>query len=180
MCSVAKSCPALLNPLDCSPPGSSARGILQARILEWVTMPSSRNIFMVVYDSFVGKESVCNAGDPGSIPGSRRSPGEVNGNPLQYSCLENPTDRGAWQVTVHEVTQTQTKLKRLSMHAQLHLLLFSLCLCRAAPGLQQGLWLPEASEGFALRGCSPVLGPANPIPGPACRSPLLSTHDSSK
>ena len=43
-----------------------------------------------------GKESVCNLGDLGSIPGSRRSPGEGNGNPLQYSSLENPMDRGAW------------------------------------------------------------------------------------
>ena len=43
-----------------------------------------------------GKASVCNAGDPGSIPGLERSPGEGNGSPLQYSCLENPMDRGAW------------------------------------------------------------------------------------
>ena len=55
--------------------------------------------------SSVGKESACNAGDPGSIPGSGRSPGEANGNPLQYSCLENPMDRGAWQATVYEVTR---------------------------------------------------------------------------
>ena len=47
--------------------------------------------------SSVGKESACNAGDPGSIPRSGRSPGEGNGNPLQYSCLENPMDRGAWE-----------------------------------------------------------------------------------
>ena len=47
--------------------------------------------------SSVGKESTCNAGDPGSVPGLGRSPGEGNGNPLQYSCLENPMDRGAWQ-----------------------------------------------------------------------------------
>ena len=53
----------------------------------------------------VGKESACNAGDPGSIPGSGRSPGEGNGNPLQYSCLENPTNRGAWQATVHGITR---------------------------------------------------------------------------
>ena len=51
------------------------------------------------------KESACNAGDPGSIPGSGGSPGERNGNPLQYSCLENPMDRGAWQVSAHSVTQ---------------------------------------------------------------------------
>ena len=55
-----------------------------------------------------GKESTCNAGDPGSIPGSRRSPGEGNGNPLQSSCLENPKDRGAWWATVHGVLKSQT------------------------------------------------------------------------
>ena len=48
-----------------------------------------------------GKESACNVGDLGSIPGLRRSPGGGNGNPLQYSCLGNPKDRGAWQATVH-------------------------------------------------------------------------------
>ena len=47
--------------------------------------------------SSVGKESACSAGDPALIPGSGRSPGEGNGNLLQYSCLENPMDRGAWQ-----------------------------------------------------------------------------------
>ena len=51
------------------------------------------------------KESACNAGDLGSIPGSGRSPGEGNGNPLQYSCLENPMDRGAWRATVHGVAR---------------------------------------------------------------------------
>ena len=55
--------------------------------------------------SSVGKESACSAGDPGSIPGSGRSPGEGNDNPLQYSCLENPMDGGAWQATVHGVTR---------------------------------------------------------------------------
>ena len=46
-----------------------------------------------------------NAGDAGSIPGSGRSPGKINSNPLQYSCLENPKDRGAWRATVHGVTK---------------------------------------------------------------------------
>ena len=55
-----------------------------------------------------GKESACNVGDPGSIPGSGRSSGERNNNPLQYSCLENPMDRGAWKATVLEVTKGQT------------------------------------------------------------------------
>ena len=52
-----------------------------------------------------GKASACNAGDPGSIPGLGRSPGERNGNPLQYSCLENSMDRGAWQATVYWVAK---------------------------------------------------------------------------
>ena len=55
----------------------------------------------------VGKESACSAGDPGSIPGSGRSPGEGNGNLLQYSCLENPMDRGAWQASVHGVARVR-------------------------------------------------------------------------
>ena len=49
-----------------------------------------------------GKESACSAGDPGLIPGLGRSPGEGNSNPLQYPCLENPRDRGAWRAPVHE------------------------------------------------------------------------------
>ena len=52
-----------------------------------------------------GKESACNAGDPGLIPGLGRSPGEENGHPLQYSCLENSMDRGAWQAKVYGVTK---------------------------------------------------------------------------
>ena len=64
-----------------------------------------------------GKASACNAGDPGLIPGLERSPGEGNGNPLQYSCLENPTDRGALWVTVHRIAKRQTQLKELSTHA---------------------------------------------------------------
>ena len=54
------------------------------------------------------KKSACNVGDLGSIPGLERSPGEGNGYPLQYSCLENPMDRGAWWATVHGVTKSQT------------------------------------------------------------------------
>ena len=59
----------------------------------------------------VGQESTCHAGDAGdmgSIPGSGRSHGEGNGYPLEYFCLENPMDRGAWRDTVHEVAKSQT------------------------------------------------------------------------
>ena len=55
-----------------------------------------------------GKESACNVGDSGSVPGYRRSLGEGNGNLLQYSCLENPMDRGAWQAKIHGVAKSQT------------------------------------------------------------------------
>ena len=66
------------------------------------------------YLSFRGgsdsKESTCNAGDPGLIPGLGRSPPEGNGNPLQYSCLDNSMDREAWQAIVHRVTKSWTRL----------------------------------------------------------------------
>ena len=63
------------------------------------------------------KNLPANAGDirdESSIPGSGRSPGEGNGDPLQHSCLENPMDRGAWRVTVHGVTKCQTQLSDLA------------------------------------------------------------------
>ena len=72
------------------------------------------NGFHICLHSSVGKESACSTGDPGSIPGSRRSPGAGNGNPLQYSCLENPTDRGAWWSTINGVTKSQTWLNPFS------------------------------------------------------------------
>ena len=56
------------------------------------------------------KASACNVGDLGSIPGSGRSPGEGKGNPLQYSCLENPMDGGAWWATIHRVAKSRTQL----------------------------------------------------------------------
>ena len=62
-----------------------------------------------------GKASACNAGDSGSIPGSGRSPGVGNGNPLQYSCLENPMDREAWWATVHRVSKSQTRLSDFTL-----------------------------------------------------------------
>ena len=58
----------------------------------------------------VGKEAPCNVGDLGLIPGWGRSPGEGNGNPLQYSCLENSMDRGAWWTTFHGVTKESDRM----------------------------------------------------------------------
>ena len=68
-----------------------------------------------------GKESSWNAGASGDVglnPGSGRSPGGGHGNPLEYSCLENPLDRGVWQAIVYSVTKSWTRLKRLSMHGE--------------------------------------------------------------
>ena len=63
---------------------------------------------ILVKNPLAGQETTCNVGDVGSIPGSERSPGEGNSNPLQYSCLENPMDSGAWQATVQGVAELDT------------------------------------------------------------------------
>ena len=64
--------------------------------------------------------SACIAGDLGSVPGLGRSPGEENGNPLQYSCLENPMDGGAWWATVHGVAKSRTQLSDFTLTLSLH------------------------------------------------------------
>ena len=66
--------------------------------------------------------SACNVGDLGSIPGSGRSPGEGNGNPLQYSCLENPMDGGAWWATVYAVAKRRTQLSNFTFTFHFHAL----------------------------------------------------------
>ena len=68
------------------------------------------------------KASAWNAGDPGSIPGSGRSPGEGNGNPLLYSCLENPMEGGAWWATVHGVAKSRTRLSDFTFFLSFQLL----------------------------------------------------------
>ena len=120
-----QSCPTLSDPMDCSLTGSSVHGIFQARVLEWGAIAfsgiSSHGSYLFLFflhikhyiDFYLyildfpggsdGEESACNAGDLDSIPGSERSPGEGNGYWLQYSCLENSMDRGAWRATVHGV-----------------------------------------------------------------------------
>ena len=129
---VAQSCSTPSDPMDCSQPGSSTHGIFQARVLEWgaiafysVSNRSMRYIHMLKkiqslcflplifvplvlpwwHSGKVVKNPPANAGDMCSIPGSGRSTGEGNGNPLQYSCLGNPMDKGAWQATFHGVTK---------------------------------------------------------------------------
>ena len=82
-------------------------------ILNYKTFLSFINRLLVTTSCPGGSEvkaSACNAGDLGLIPGSGRSPGEGNGNPLQYSCLENPMDGGAWWATVHGAAKSHTRL----------------------------------------------------------------------
>ena len=77
--------------------------------------------------SSVSKGSACSARDPGSIPGLRKTPGEGNGNPLQYPCLENLTDREAWWAAVHGVAKNRTRLSDSHTHIR-NTILFSLSL----------------------------------------------------
>ena len=93
---VAQSCLTLCDPMDCSLPGSSLHGILQADAL--TSEPPGKRL----------PASAWHVGDLGSVPGSGRSPGEGNGNPLQYSCLEKPMDRGAWWAAVPSVAKSRT------------------------------------------------------------------------
>ena len=110
---VAQSCPTLSDPMDYVPPGSSVHGIFQARVLELGAIAFSELAIFQYKIGFpgdsAGKES-CYAGDLGLIPGLGRFPGEGNGKPFQYSCLENPMDRGAWWAAVHGVAKSQARL----------------------------------------------------------------------
>ena len=90
-----------------------------------------------------GKESACNAGDSGTIPGSGRSPGEGNGNPLQHSCLENPRDRRAWRATVYGIAKSQTRLSD-SFVATL---------------VTAGVCIPVMRMGSCEPSCLPILDP---------------------
>ena len=112
---VTQSCPTPCDPMDCNLPGSSVHEIFKARVLEWVASSFSRGsswprdrtqVSCIVCRRFTlcttfpggsdGKVSVYSVRDLGSIPGIGRFLGEGNGNPLQYSCLENLMDGGAW------------------------------------------------------------------------------------
>ena len=106
---------------------SSKHGTFEIWLLGKV-LPSASALFDLKFTkigasqvALVVKNPPANAGDvrdTGSFPGLGRSPGGGHGSPLQYSCLENPMDRGAWQATVHSVSKSQTRLKWLSTHTQ--------------------------------------------------------------
>ena len=83
----------------------NAAGAMQLSIQSFIQVFNGHLECVSFPEGSDGKESTCNAGDAGSIPGPGRSPGEGHGNPLQYCCLENPMDRGDWRVTVHGVAK---------------------------------------------------------------------------
>ena len=89
------------------------------------------------------KNLPADAGDPrdaGSVPGLGKSPGEGNGNPLQYSCLENPRDRGAWWAAIYGVAQSQTRLKRLCSSSRIIIKYSTNALGEVHTGLSPSLW----------------------------------------
>ena len=94
------------------------------------------------------KASACSAGDPGSIPGLGRSPGEGNGTPLQYACLENPMDGGAWWAAVHGVAKSRTGLSDFTFTFHFHALekemaTHSSVLALRIPGMGESGGLPS-------------------------------------
>ena len=142
---VAQSCPTLCDPVDCSSPGSSVHGILQARILEWVVVSFSRgsswprdrtqvpriagrhfnlwatrkafSIYQLV-GTFLGALTIKNLPQTQEtrVWSLGRDPGGENSSPLQYPCLENSMDRGDWPATVHGVPVSQTWLSDSHFH----------------------------------------------------------------
>ena len=93
------------------------------------------------YGGSDGKESACSAGYPGSMPGLRRSPGEGNGNPLLYSCLENSMERGAWQATVHGVTKSRTWLNMTFTSLHFHFFHFNYSVSWCVPLWFNPVWV---------------------------------------
>ena len=102
-------------PIHFSQWATCPRGHKKSDMTEWLTLSyfSRGSQVALVVKNLPSNGRKCKS----SIPGSGRSPGGGHRNPLQYSCLENPMDRGAWQATVHRVTKSQSQLKQRSMHA---------------------------------------------------------------
>ena len=105
----------LLSPLTCHTPW------VTVQVYRYVSSPFlvSGDLHLILSSATIFcKESACTTGDVGLLPRLGRFPGGGHGNPRQYSCLENPMDRGAWRATVHGVAKSQTQLKRQLRHAQ--------------------------------------------------------------
>ena len=152
-----------------------------------VIMLKFNNILFGIQKNFKipgDSESAYNAGDPGLIPGSGRSPGEGNGNPLQYSCLENSTERGAWGAIVHRAAKSQIQLSDWHFHFTLKFQFSSvtqscLTLCdpmnRSTPGLPVHHQLPEFTQTHVRR-VSDAIQPSHPLSSPSAPVPNPSWH----
>ena len=147
-----------------------------------IFMHSQTPVFLSFPGSSDSKESACNMWDLGSVPGMGRSPGRRHGDPLQYSCLENLMDRGAWRTTVHGVAESWTWLSNWAQHAQSELIAFAqprnkevVLTCTLHTGITRGPWsnpclcIPpgirvfivyQQTESARLWGSFPVLVPA--------------------
>ena len=130
----------------------------------------------------VGKESACNVGDLGTSSGSRRCPGEGNGNPVHYSCLENSMNREAWWAKVHGVTKSWRWLSDsllhpnciLSLVAQLHPTFCSPMDC-SIPGFPVHHQLPELAQTH-VHGVGDAIQPSHPLSSPSSPTFRLSQH----
>ena len=126
-----------------------------------------------------GKEFACNAGDPGLIPGSGRSSGEGNGNPLQYSCLGNPMDRGALWAIVYGITKSWTE--QLTLRSDQIRSVAQSCpalgdpMNRSTPGLPVHHQLPEFTQTHVYR-VSDAIQPSHPLSSPSPPAPKPSQH----
>ena len=114
--------------------------------------------FMGFLGGWDSKESVCSVEDPGLIPGSGRSPEEGNGYPLQYPCLENSVDRGAWRATVHGVTKSWI---RLNSYRVIGICSKQISLCRSKFEM---IWVRHLS--FYLNAIVPLMSTVTPTPMP--------------
>ena len=123
-----------------------------------------------------GKESTCNAGDAedmGYIPGSGRSPWGGHGNPLQYSCLENPMVREAWWATVHRAAKNQTWLKQLGRHTTEHthnwahtdacVSVYGFCFCYQRKNMRGGNWFKKNNQRWLPFPYSPLACPSSTL-----------------
>ena len=127
------------------------------------------------------KEAMCNAGDLGWIPETGRSSGGVHGNPLQYSCLENSLDRGAWGTTVHYLANSHTFTRFLTSRAYQFSSVAQSCLTlcdpmnRSMPGLPVHHQLPEFTQ-IHVHQVSDAIQPSHPLSSPSPPAPNSSQH----
>ena len=138
-------------------------------------------VFLSLPGGSVGKESACNAGDLASIPGWERSPGGGHGNPLQYSCLENPMDRGAWWATVRGVTRVGHDWSNLAAAAAIfyqnfiivcNLLLWAFPVALVVKNPPANAGDIRVSGSIPQSGRSPGGGHGNPLQYPCLENPM--------